>query len=118
MKPYVSSLANAAVLIIFGLWGYFDSNVHTASEFLPVVFGVLFLALNKGLRKKNKTAVFIVVLLTLLVFIELVKPLTGVIWRDDSMAIFRILTMMVASLWAIMIFIKSFIDASVKERFG
>jgi hypothetical protein len=51
-----------------------------------------------------------VVILTLLVFIALFKPLTGSIARSKTGAIIRVLVMIVTNLIALVIYIKSFID--------
>jgi hypothetical protein len=53
----------------------------------------------------------IVVILTLLVLVGLVKPLTGAIGRHDSLALFRVLVMVISTLWALIAFVKSFVDA-------
>lgn len=114
MKPYIASLSNAILIIVFGLWGYFASTSPSLTAFIPVVFGVLLIALNRGVKKENKIVAHIAVVLTLLVLGGLIKPLTGAIAREDSMAIFRVLTMILATVWALVTFVKSFIAARSK----
>lgn len=111
MKPYVASLTNAFFLITFGLWGYFSSVNPSGTAFIPVVFGVILIALNRGVKNENKVVAHIVVVLTLLVLGGLIKPLLGAMERDDAMALFRVLTMILTTLWAMAAFIKSFVDA-------
>jgi hypothetical protein len=46
-----------------------------------------------------------------LVFIALFKPLTGAFARNNTAAIIRVLIMILTNLTALIIYIKSFIDA-------
>lgn len=121
MKPYIANLLNAAVLIGMGLWGYFaiDPTVIDPETSEPVgrsvtaliapAFGLIFLLCTPLLKKENKAVAHIVVLLTLLIIIALIKPLTGA--GGDTMKIIRIGAMIVTSIIAMATFIKSFIDA-------
>ena len=52
MKPHKISFVNAVTLISFGLWGYVDVD-YSPTALIPVVFGVIILALNSGLKKEN-----------------------------------------------------------------
>ena len=54
MKPHKISFVNAVTLISFGLWGYIDVD-YSPTALIPVVFGVIILALSSGLKKENKT---------------------------------------------------------------
>ena len=54
MKPHKISFVNAVTLISFGLWGYIDVD-YSPTALIPVVFGVIILALNSRLKKENKT---------------------------------------------------------------
>ena len=111
MKPYVINVINAIVLIVMSLWGYFGSETPSGTAFIPAGFGVVLLALTPMFRKDNKAVAHIVVVLTLLLIIALVRPLMGALDRDDSMAAFRVGTMLLTSVIAMAIYIKSFIDA-------
>jgi hypothetical protein len=114
MKPYIASMTNAIILIAFGLWGYYSSETPSPTAFIPVIIGGLIAALNSGVKKENKIVAHIVVLLTLVVLIGLIKPLTGAIGRSDTMAIFRVTTMIISTVWAMVTFVQSFIAARRK----
>ena len=111
MKAHTASLINAILLIALSLWGYFSSATPSFTALIPTFVGVLLLAMNKGVKNENKTISHIAVLLTLIVLIGLIKPLTGAIGRDDSAAIFRVIIMMASTVFAMVYFVKSFIDA-------
>lgn len=115
MKPYIVNLFNATVLIFLGLWGYFVSEAPSFTAFIPVVTGFILLILTPWFRKENKVAAHIAVVLTLVIFIGLIKPLTGAIARDDSGAVLRVSFMLLTSLVAMGFFIKSFVDARRKK---
>jgi hypothetical protein len=114
MKAHTASLVNALILMGFGLWAFLEpkSVGETASKtpLIPVVFGVLLLALYPGVKKENKIAAHIAVLLTLLILGGLVKPLLGALDRNNGLAIMRVVVMMVSTVVALIFFIKSFID--------
>jgi hypothetical protein len=114
IKPYFVNRINAIVLIVLGTWGYFASLSPSLTALIPVVFGLLLISLNIGLKKENKTIAHIIVLFTLLVFLGLFKPLMGSISRADNAAIARVIVMMLSSLYAMLAFIKSFIVARKK----
>ena len=50
------------------------------------------------------------VLLTLVILVGLVKPLTAAIGREDSMAVMRVSVMIISTLVALFFYIKSFVD--------
>ena len=111
MKPHTASLINAIALVGLGAWGYFSSDNPSMTALIPVIFGVLILAMNKGLKAENKVISHIAVLLTLLILIGLVRPLMGAFDRGSTMAILRVSIMMITCVLAIVYFIKSFRDA-------
>ena len=55
MKAHKASLTNSLVLIIFGTWGYLDSEGAAITALIPVIFGVLILIMNKGLKMKIRS---------------------------------------------------------------
>lgn len=116
MKPYIVNLLNAIVLVFLGLWGYFISEAPSVTAFIPVVTGFILLILTPWFRRENKVAAHIAVVLTLLIIIGLIKPLTAAIGRDDNGALFRVSFMMITSLLAMVFFIKSFIDVRRKKN--
>lgn len=109
MKPYQANLINAVILTTLGLWGYFASSAGTA--LIPVGFGVLFALMTPPFKKENKVVAHIVVLLTFLLIIALIKPLMGAIGDDRTTAVIRVSLMIASCIYAMTVFIRSFIDA-------
>ena len=87
MKAYKLSFVNAITLISFGLWGYIDVN-FSPTALIPVIFGIIILLLNPGLKKENKIISHIVVLLTFLILVGLVKPLMSTL--DNNLSLIHI----------------------------
>ncbi|MEM1131948.1 MAG: hypothetical protein AAGH53_03335 [Pseudomonadota bacterium] len=117
MKPYLASLINALVLIAMSAWGFFDADKQSITILIPAATGVLLLLLNNGVKRENKVVAHIAVLLTLLIFIALFMPMKGAIGRDDPLAMLRVGLMLVSTLFALIVFIKSFIDIR-RQRVG
>lgn len=115
MKPYQITLINALTLIILGLWGYFGSETPSFTALIPVFAGILLLAFVKGMKGSNRIIAHITVILTLIMLIALIKPLSGSLSRNDSASVTRVLIMMFTSAFALAVYIKSFIDAR-KQR--
>lgn len=111
MKAHIVSLIHAVALIGLGGYGYLSSDTPSFTALIPVVFGVLLLAMNNGVKKENKVIAHIAVLLTLLIIIGLIKPLTGAMGRGDSAAVARVATMLVLGVLAMVSFVRSFIAA-------
>ena len=111
MKAHIVSLIHAVALIGLGGYGYLSSDTPSVTALIPVVFGVLLLAMNNGVKKENKVIAHIAVLLTLLIIIGLIKPLTGAMGRGDSAAVARVATMLVLGVLAMVTFVRSFIAA-------
>ncbi|KAA5540970.1 hypothetical protein FYK55_18880 [Roseiconus nitratireducens] len=111
MTPANVSLLNALVLIVVGLAGYVTSETPSKTAFIPVVFGGILLILNPGVRKKNKTVAHVAVLATLLILLGLIMPLKGAIGRGDGAAIARVSLMLLTTLVAMVVFVRSFIQA-------
>ena len=110
MRPYITNMLYAILLILLSLWGYLASPSPSFTTFIPTVFGVLFLAMTPIMKRENKTISHIVVVLTLLLVIALVKPLTAAIDRSDTAATVRVAIMLVGGIAAMIIYIKSFVD--------
>ena len=83
---YLSSLVNALLLVVLGIWGYVVGGSITA--LIPVVFGVILLILYPGVKKEAMVPAHIAVLLTLIIVIALLKPLGAAFDRSDGPAIF------------------------------
>ena len=111
MKAHVISLIHAVALIGLGGYGYLSSDTPSVTALIPVVFGVLLLAMNNGIKKENKVIAHIAVLLTLLIIVGLVKPLTCAMGRGDNAAVARVATMLVLGVVAMVAFVRSFIAA-------
>lgn len=105
---YITSLVNAVLLVVLGVWGYVVGGSITA--LIPVVFGVILLLLYPGVKKEAMVPAHIAVLLTLIVAIALFKPLSAAWIRSDGPAIFRTALMFTSSVLALICFIKSFRD--------
>ena len=111
MKANIVSLINSIILISMGLWGYFESDSRPITALIPVIVGVILLLINSGIKKENKIASHVAVLLTLLIIIGLVKPFLGALDRENIAGIIRVSAMILTSLWAIITFVQSFISA-------
>jgi len=111
MKPYQANLINAGVLLVFGLWAYLIMAAESRSMtvLIPVFFGIAFVLLTPLLKKENKIVAHVVAGLTLLLVVALLMPLIGSIGRADMDAVFRVGIMMAASLFALVVYIRSFI---------
>ena len=111
MKAHQASLLNAILLIVLSSWGYFSSETPSITAIIPAIIGVILILLNKGVKNENKVIAHIAVLLTLLILFGLVKPLTGALDRGDNLAVIRVVIMIVSTIFAMVFFVKSFIDA-------
>lgn len=111
MKAHQASLLNALLLIALSAWGYFASESPSFTALIPAIIGVILLLCNPGVKKENKVIAHVAVVLTLLVLIGLIKPLLGVIERENTMGILRVVIMLLSTIVALIYFIKSFIDA-------
>lgn len=118
MKPFQANLVNAVVLIVLGLWGYLSSETPSPTALIPVGFGVLFALATPPFKKENKVVAHIIVLLTLLIIIALFMPLRGALGRGDTLAAVRVGIMIATSVVAMVIYIKSFIDARKAREAG
>ena len=111
MKPFQINLINALVLIGLGLWAYLTADKASPTALIPVGFGAIFLIATPLFRKDNKVVAHIIVLLTLLLIVALFMPLMSRIKAEDTLGIARVATMIGVSTIAMIIYIKSFIDA-------
>tara|TARA_S200000501_G_scaffold374462_1_gene424061 strand:+ start:165 stop:500 length:336 start_codon:yes stop_codon:yes gene_type:complete len=111
MNAHIASLSNAIIFITIGGWGYFESGSPTS--LIPVVIGIILVLLNSGVKSQNKVIAHIAVLVTMLGF-ALIMPLMRAIEDGRTDAILRILIMLSSSVFAMIFFVKSFIDARRK----
>jgi hypothetical protein len=118
MKPYLASLINAITLIVISVWAYFGASTPSLTALIPALFGIILLALLPGVKSDNKVIAHIAVVITLVVFLALMMPLRGALAREDAMAMLRIGLMMASTLFAMIFFIKSFIDVRKARNSG
>jgi len=118
MKPHNANLLNAAVLIIMSAWGYYSSETPSMTALIPAIIGGILLACNGGVKKENKVIAHVAVVVTLLGILGLIKPLMGVIERENTMGMIRVIAMMITGVLAMVAFIKSFRDARIAREAG
>ena len=114
MKVYLISMMNAFILMIFGLWGYFESETPTPSALIPVITGALLMTFIKGLRYGSKPMAHLSAILTFLILIALIMPMFIAIDLAIKDAIYRIGFMMFSCAVTLGFFIKSFVK--VRKR--
>lgn len=118
MKPFQINLINACVLIAMGLWGYLASSDPSPTALIPVGFGAIFALSTPPFKKGNRVVAHIVVVLTLLLIIALFMPLRGALGRQDTLAIVRVVIMLIVCIIAMVIYVRSFIEARKKPSAG
>ena len=113
MEASKANLINSISLIAIGGWGYFSGSSMTA--LIPVVFGVILLLCNNGIKKENKIIAHVAVLATFICLLGLFMPLKGAIERADNLGIIRVTIMTLTCTLAIVTFVQSFIKARRKD---
>ena len=111
LDAHKASLLNAISLVLIGGYGYLQSSAPSPTALIPVIVGVLLIAMNKGVKEENKIIAHIAVLLTLIMLLGLAMPLIGSLKRGDTQATLRVSVMIITTIGALFYFIKSFIDA-------
>ncbi|MEM9221045.1 MAG: hypothetical protein AAGB11_01405 [Pseudomonadota bacterium] len=111
MNAHTASLINAVLLIALSAWGYFSSQAPSMTALIPALFGVLLLLCYPGVKAQNKIVAHVAVVLTVVIVVALIMPLQAAIGRSDGTAMARIGIMLISSLFAVVFFVKSFIDA-------
>ena len=46
LTPFIANFINSVTLILFGLWGYLGSQTPSPTALIPVIFGVLLIAVS------------------------------------------------------------------------
>ncbi len=112
MKPFQANLLCSFALIAFGLWAYFNVAPENRSVtiLIPVIFGFVLATFTPALKREGKVASHLVAVLTLLITLMLIMPLKGSIGRDDWVAVFRVGNMMLFSVFALAVYINSFMQ--------
>jgi hypothetical protein len=116
MKAHQASLINSIVLITLSVWAYLASNSPSVTALIPAFFGIVLLILYRGIKNENKTIAHFGVVLTLLLAIALIKPLTAALNRQETISIVRVIIMQLTTMWALAMFIKSFVDTRRRRK--
>ena len=116
MKPFITNLINAVVLITLSSWGYYSSDTPSMTALIPTFIGIVLLISTPGVKKENKIIAHVAVLLTFVILIGLIKPLLGALEREDNTAIIRVCIMIFTTVIAIISFIRNFIDVRKKRQ--
>ena len=110
MNATKANLLNSVILIVVGGWGYFDGDGKSVTALIPVIFGVVLLLCNNGIKNQNKVIAHIAVFATFICLVGLFMPLKGAIERGNDIAVGRVSAMIISSITALIFFIKSFIE--------
>ncbi|MBE0650375.1 MAG: hypothetical protein IH595_05995 [Bacteroidales bacterium] len=111
MKAHSASLINSVALVVIGLWDYIASQILSSTNMVPVAAGIILLFLYNGIKKEDKIIAHIAVVITLLVFLSLIKPFAEAVETNDKTVLIQNLILMLTGLLSIVYFVKSFIDA-------
>ena len=99
MEASKANLINSITLITIGGWGYFSGSSMTA--LIPVMFGVVLLLCNNGIKKENKLIAHLAVLATIICLLGLFMPLKGALERGDNLGIIRVSIMTITWLFCL-----------------
>lgn len=116
MNAHTASLINAITLITMGAWGYFGSLTPSPTALIPVFVGVVLMVLNNGIKYDNKVIAHIAVVLTLLILIAMSIIFFKKIDAGTTLPIVRTGLMVATSIFAMIMFIKSFRDARIARE--
>ena len=109
INPKKATLTTSIILIFMSILSYTIKSSPTA--LIPLAFSVLMLICYYFYDKNNKVFAHIILFLLILVFVALFMPLNKRIDAEDIWGIFRVSMMQLASLYAIICFVFSFIEA-------
>ncbi len=118
MKSTQANLLNGIVLLAAGLYGYFgmvnSEGKHAITALIPAVFGLTFLACQKGVAAENKIIAHIVVVLTFLLLIICTMRFFKI--EDWGAKKYLFLACIVSNVIALIAFIGSFMEARKKRQ--
>ena len=118
MKAASANILNAIVLIAAGLYGYFgiaaSDGTHSLTALIPAAFGIIFLAMQKGVVNHNKIISHVVVVLTLLLLVMCIMRFVKVQDWVDKKYVF--LACVISNAVALIAFIGSFIEARKNRK--
>jgi len=107
----LASLIAAVILIAMSAWGYVDADTKSVTILIPAIAGVILLLCYPGVKAENKIVAHIAVLVTLLILIALMMPLSRAVSGGEVLPAVRVGAMVGAVLVALIAFIQSFIAA-------
>lgn len=102
---HIASAVHAYILIAFGVWDYYAGGSMTA--FIPVIFGVVILVMNNGVRYLDKAHTRIAIGATVLAIGVCIKPLLTQLSEGNTLGIFRIGAMLLSGVWALILFVRN-----------
>lgn len=109
MKPLSINYFNGLVLIAAGLFGYLTITPQSVTALIPTFAGIIFVILGLFWNKSPKVVAHIAVTLALIMFAMCIWRFTKIdVWNAPKY-IFTICIL--SNLLALIVFIKSFIDA-------
>ena len=110
MSAAAANAINSIALMAMGLWDYYVTAAPTA--IIPVAFGAILLPMVPRIAKHNKMIAHLAVMITLIALILIVSvPFRSALISGDPMKILRSSVMVISGTLAMVMFIKSFIDA-------
>ena len=115
MNAHNVSLINALTLIGCSAWAYLGSDTPSVTALIPAGIGVILLALYNGVRKEKKIQSHVAVVFTVLAIIGMVPIFKSMLDRGYTNGIIRAAAMLFTSLLALVLFVKSFIDARKRK---
>mgnify|MGYP000102732544 CR=1 FL=1 len=104
-----ANLLNAVCLIGMSIWGYNATGSYTA--LIPMVFGAILLYFTNSIHNHNKVIAHIAVVLTFIILGALVGMRLPKSLASGGPGLYRVIAMIATSTLALIMFIKSFIDA-------
>lgn len=109
MKPLTINYLNGLVMIVAGLYGYLTIVPQSMTALIPTFAGIIFVILGFAWNKSPKVVAHIAVTLALIMFGMCLWRFTKIdVWNAPKY-IFTICIL--SNLLALIVFIKSFIDA-------
>ena len=87
LQPHVLSSTYAYLLVVIGIWSYFETGVK--AEFVTVIFGVVLLIMNNGVQYGTKEARYVALITTVLSLLIVFRPLAKQIEYHKLAAILR-----------------------------
>ena len=113
MEASKANLINSITLITIGGWGYFSGSSMTA--LIPVMFGVVLLLCNNGVKRENILIAHLTVRATIICVLGLFMPINCALDRGDNLGIIRVSIMTITWATAVVSFVQSFIKARRKN---